>query len=511
MIATPHPVVLTMRDVQKSFGSNAALDGVDLTVHRGEVHALIGENGAGKSTLMKVLSGAYAKDGGSMELEGDVYLPMGPEDARARGVVMIYQELCLAPHLTVSENILLGRERSRFGFVRRDESRELVTDVLEILDHPELTPDRRVAELAPGPRQMVEVARALVDEAKVIVLDEPTSSLAARDTERLFAIIELLRDRGTAIVYISHFLEEVYRIGDRFTVLRDGRTVGAGDLSETKSDQIIRWMVGRSLEEIFPKVPHDPGEVVLKVTDLKGERLPKRVNMELRRGEILGIAGLVGAGRTELLRVLFGLDPMASGEVRRMGGEGSSVTREATHASPAARLADGVGMLSENRKEEGLLLNQSIAVNTTLSRLSPFVRFGWLSLGSLREVAKQWIERLGVRCASEEQPVGELSGGNQQKVAIARLLHHDVEVFLLDEPTRGIDVASKAEVYRWMGELAAAGKSVLFVSSYIPELLGVCDRIAVMHRGELMPARPVSLWSEHEILDEASRGAGVEQ
>lgn len=505
MIATPHPVVLTMRDVHKSFGAAAALDGVDLTIHRGEVHALIGENGAGKSTLMKVLSGAHPKDAGTMELEGAPYHPSGPDDARRQGVVMIYQELCLAPHLTVAENILLGRERSRFGFISREESRQIVEDVLRVLDHPELSPSRRVADLAPGPRQMVEVARALVDDARVIVLDEPTSSLAAQDTERLFAIIERLRDHGTAIVYISHFLEEVYRIGDRFTVLRDGRTVGSGDLSRTKSDQIIHWMVGRSLEEIYPRVPHELGEVALRVSGLQGERLPRGASLELHRGEILGIAGLVGAGRTELLRAIFGLDPVASGEVSVLGGED-----RASHgpASPARRLAQGIGMLSEARKEEGLLLNQSVVINTTLSRLGPYQRFGWIRLGALRAVVRQWIGRLRIRCAGEDQPVSELSGGNQQKVAIARLLHHDVDVFLLDEPTRGIDVASKAEVYRLIGELAAAGKSVLFVSSYIPELLGVCDRIAVMHRGELLPARPASAWTEHELLDEASRGVG---
>ncbi|MBI4881491.1 MAG: sugar ABC transporter ATP-binding protein [Planctomycetes bacterium] len=494
------PVLLCMRGVKKSFGAVTALDGVDLEVRQGEVHALIGENGAGKSTLMKVLSGAHAPDAGTMELAGAPFRPRNPSDARGRGVAMIYQELTLAPHLTVEENVMLGREAARCGFLRRRPMRAAVAEALRALDQAEIPPGRKVADLGPGARQMVEVARALVGEARVIVMDEPTSSLSRQDSERLFAVIEKLKERGLAVIYISHFLEEVNRVAGRFTVLRDGRTVGGGALPGVAVAEIIELMVGRKLEEVFPAIPHEPGEVLLRVQGLEGEPLPLAAGFELRRGEILGIAGLVGAGRTEMLRALFGLNQVIAGRITIGGAEDGG-------APPRRRLAQGVGLLSESRKEEGLALNLSVAVNATLSCLAPFARLGWLRRTRQARAASRWIERLGIRCRGPWQPVSELSGGNQQKTALARLLHHDVDVLLLDEPTRGIDVGSKTEVYRLMGELAAAGKAILFVSSYVPELLGVCDRIAVMHRGRLLKPRPAREWSDSAILDEAARGA----
>ncbi len=497
----PAPVLLRMRGVRKSFGAVTALDGVDLEVRGGEVHALVGENGAGKSTLMKVLSGAHAPDAGTMELLGVPFRPRNPSDARARGVAMIYQELTLAPHLTVEENVMLGREQARLGFLKRRPMRAAVAEALRALDQAEIPPGRRVADLGPGARQMVEVARALVGEARVIVMDEPTSSLSRRDSERLFAVIERLKERGLAVIYISHFLEEVNRVAGRFTVLRDGKTVGGGVLPGATVAEIIELMVGRTLAEVYPAVPRQPGEVLLRVEGLSGDPLPLLAGFELRRGEILGIAGLVGAGRTEMLRALFGLNAVAAGRITVAGACDGG-------APPRRRLAQGVGLLSESRKEEGLAVNLSVAVNATLSRLAPFTRWGWLSRARQARAVSRWIERLGIRCRGPWQPVRELSGGNQQKTALARLLHHDVDVLLLDEPTRGIDVGSKTEVYRLMGELAAAGKAILFVSSYIPELLGVCDRIAVMHRGRLLPPRPARDWTDTLLLDEAARGAG---
>lgn len=482
------PFRLRMRGVTKSFGAVRALDGVDLEVRAGEIHALIGENGAGKSTLMKVLSGAHAPDAGTMELDGAPFAPAGPLDARARGVAMIYQELNLVPHLTVAQNVLLGREEhGPLGVVDRIRSAERVAAALAAVDHVELRADVSVGALSPGQKQMVEVARALAFDARVVVMDEPTSSLGKRDVERLFEAIRRLESRGIAVIYISHFLEEVSHIGERYTVLRDGRSVATGDLSDVTHDTLIEQMVGRTIDEVFPRVPHEAGEPVLRVSDLRGDRLPERVTFQLRRGEILGIAGLVGAGRTETLRALFGLDPVRGGSIERLG-------------------AGGMGLLSENRKEEGLLLNLSIAVNTTLSKLAPVTRLGWV-FGRAQDVAtSKWIERLDIRCEGPGQPVGALSGGNQQKVALARLLHHDVDVLLLDEPTRGVDVASKAEIYRVMGELAAAGKAIVFVSSYLPELLGVCDEIAVMHRGELGAPRSAAEWTDAELLEQATTG-----
>ncbi len=489
----------TARQVVKRYGAVAALSGVDLEVAPGEVHALIGENGAGKSTLMKVLSGAHRADGGELLIDGQPYAPRDPIDAREHGVAMIYQELTVAVHLTVEQNMMLGREESRCGIVQRRTMRQRVRDALALLDHPDISPSRRVSELSPGAQQLVELGRALTMDARIIVMDEPTSSLTRRDTERLFEVIHKLRSQGVSIIYISHFLEEVRRIAERFTVLRDGRTVGSGEVASTSTPAIIEMMAGRKLDQLYPRVPHQPGEVVLHVEGLGGRALPVRGDLDLRRGEILGITGLVGAGRTEFLRALFGLDAVRAGQIT-LG------TNTDHGAPPATRLAQGLGLLSENRKEEGLALGLSVGVNATLSRLGPFATLGWIDVRARRRVAAQWIDRLRIKCRGPEQLVRDLSGGNQQKVALARLLHHDVDVLLLDEPTRGVDVGAKSEIYRLIGELAAAGKAVVFVSSYIPELIGVCDRIAVMRRGVLGPARPVTEWTETSVLAEATAG-----
>jgi ribose transport system ATP-binding protein len=496
----PPTPILTMRDVRKRYGAVVALGGVDLRVHPGEVHALLGENGAGKSTLMKVLSGAVTPDEGTMTLDGAPYAPRGPLDARLRGVSMIYQELNLAPDLTVEQNIMLGREVQRFGFVQRGRMRGAVEDALAFLGHDDISPRTPVSRLGPPARQLVEIARALVGRAKLIVMDEPTSSLARADADRLLSLVRRLRERGVTVIYISHFLEEVQRVADRYTVLRDGRTVATDALASTTVAHIIQQMVGRPLEEAYPQVPHARGAPVLTLDAVTGTPLPRRASLTLHRGEILGMAGLVGSGRTELLRALFGLDPVRAGTVR----VGAVVDHG---AAPWVRLAQGVGLLSEDRANEGLALGLSVADNITLSHPAPFVRAGWVDRSARDALSRGWMTRLGIRGRGPGQRVGELSGGNQQKVAIARLLHHGVDVLLLDEPTRGIDLGSKAEVYRLMGELAAAGRAIVFVSSHLPELLGVCDRVAVMHRGLLGEARPSSEWTEATILEEASRGA----
>jgi ribose transport system ATP-binding protein len=450
---------------------------------------------------MKVLSGAHAPDAGQMELLGRAYAPGGPQAARAQGVAMIYQELTLAPHLTVEQNILLGQEPARFGVVDRRAQRARAQQALSWLAQPELASERVVGELSPGAQQLVEVARALASEARVVVMDEPTSSLSRPEAERLFEVIARLGARGTALIYISHFLEEVQRVAQRYTVLRDGRSVASGEVPRADAQaaafraRVLEAMVGRRLEEVYPRVAHDPGEPLLQLSGVSGARLPHAVQLELRRGEILGIAGLVGAGRSELLRALFGLDPLRAGSVRVAG-------QLCAQGRPWQRLAQGLGLLSEDRKREGLALGMSIADNVTLSR--PPARWGLIDRSARDQAARKLGERMALRYRDPQQPVGELSGGNQQKVALARLLHHGVDVLLLDEPTRGVDVASKAEIYRLMGELAARGKAILFVSSYLPELLGVCDRVAVMRRGRLGAARPASEWSEASLLAEAS-------
>ncbi|MFO0981496.1 MAG: sugar ABC transporter ATP-binding protein [Planctomycetota bacterium] len=489
-----------MRGVQKRFGGSIALAGVDLEVVRGEVHALVGENGAGKSTLMKVLAGAHRPDEGVIELDGEPFAPASPAQALRAGIAMIYQELSLAPHLSIEDNLMLGREQSRGGILRRGAMRASVRATLAQLGHGELDPRRKVAALGPGARQMVEVARALMSDARIVVMDEPTSSLSQADTERLFAVMQRLKQRGVSVIYISHFLDEVTRVADRYTVLRDGATVATGTIAAVTIDQLIEKMVGRRVADLFPHVPHSVGEVIVAIDALQGVRLPRCASFELRRGEILGVAGLVGAGRTEMLRALFGLDLVRAGTI-------TIASVRSCASTPHQRLREGVGMLSEDRKHEGLALNRSIAENITLSRLEPFLELGWLRKQLRNAATARWIERLAIRSTGPAQRVRDLSGGNQQKVALARLLHHDVDVLLLDEPTRGVDVGSKAEIYRLIGQLAAQGKAILFVSSYIPELLGVCDRVAVMHRGTLGRGRAVGEWTQESIMAQATRGA----
>ncbi|MBU6399922.1 MAG: sugar ABC transporter ATP-binding protein [Verrucomicrobia bacterium] len=484
---------LRMVGVRKSFGATHALRNVSFSVEPGEVHALIGENGAGKSTLMKILSGAYTPDAGHLELEGQPFVPADPLHARRSGIAMIYQELNLAPHLSLEENILLGEEPSRLGWVNRARRRALAGRALAELHADHLPLSAPVSDCTIAEQQLVEIARALIGQPKVLIMDEPTSSLTQVDTENLFAVIQRLRVRGVSVVYISHFLEECQRIGDRYTVLRDGESVGTGAMPGADLDHIITLMVGREIEDIYPRIPHELGAPVLELQDLAGETKPRSVSLTLRAGEILGVAGLIGAGRTETLRACFGLDRLRAGSVR-VGA------RAGTRGSPARRLAQGVGLLSENRKEEGLMLNRSLADNLTLTRYGPVARLGFISHHRQRAVAQDWMQRLDVRAQHPAQPVGELSGGNQQKVALGRLLHHEARILLLDEPTRGIDVGSKAQIYRLMGELAAQGKAIIFVSSYLPELLGVCDSIAVMCRGVLSAIRPAAEWTEHSII-----------
>jgi ribose transport system ATP-binding protein len=493
-----------MIDVHKRFGPTVALSGVNLSVQPGEVHALIGENGAGKSTLMKVLSGAIQPDAGRMRLDGDPFEPSTPQQARTRGIAMIYQELNLAPHLTVEQNIMLGIEESRFGWLSRSSMRRRVRVALEHLQHPDIQPTVEARHLSIGAQQLVEVARALVTDARIIVMDEPTSSLSGHDTQVLFNLIRRLRDRGVSIIYISHFLEEIRQIADRFTVLRDGETIDSGDVAETETRQIIEMMVGRKLDDMFPQVPHEPGEPILELQKLCGPTIPIDADLTLRRGEILGLFGLIGAGRTELLRALFGLDPVKRGQIKIVTVSGRTTSDRG--APPDRRLAQGIGMLSENRKEEGIALPMSIADNVTLSKFESVGGWGVINLRRQRAAAKRWIDRLSIRTEGPKQALWNLSGGNQQKVAIARLLHQEADVLLLDEPTRGVDVGAKVQISQLMGELAGQGKAILFVSSYLPELMGLCDRIAVMSRGHIVEVRLRSEWSEQDIMAAAVGG-----
>ena len=498
----------TMRGIRKTFGATVALDGVDLSVDAGEVHALVGENGAGKSTLMKILSGAIQSDAGTMEIDGQPYRPANAQEARHAGVAMIYQELSLAGHLTVETNIMLGMEPTSSGFVRRKEARRRTVEALEQLGHGEISPDSIVNSLPIANRQVVEIARALAIGCRVLVLDEPTSSLSLSDIERLFNVVGRLKDQGHAIVYISHFIEEVQRVADRFTVLRDGKTVGGGSTAESDVHDIIALMIGRNVDELYPRSSRTIGEPLLDVTALAGSPKPDEATFTLHRGEILGIAGLVGAGRTELLRTIFGLAPVRSGQIR--------IGLHSGAASPVKRWEQGAGILSEDRAREGLALSLPITQNIMMNLRRDAGRFGFVAPSRLAAESLELIKRLDIRCAGPRQRVGSLSGGNQQKIALARLLHEDVDILLLDEPTRGIDVGSKSQIYHLMDQLAAGdehaglkAKGIVMVSSYFPELLGICDRIAVMCRGRLGIPAPVNEWNPQRLLLAATGQGGT--
>jgi ribose transport system ATP-binding protein len=412
---------------------------------------------------------------------------------------MIYQELNLALHLSAQENILLGAESATGGWIRRGESAKRARAALAQLGHEHLDLSRPAVEFSIAEQQIIEIARALLTRPRVLIMDEPTSSLTQADTERLFATIGRLREQGVSIIYISHFLEECRRIADRYTVLKDGETVGSGPMQTATVDHLVALMTGREVRDLYPHAARVPGRVVLEVKRLTGAPRLRQASFQVRAGEIFGLAGLIGAGRTELLRAIFGLDRFAGGEVAVVGFD-------ANQASPRDRWRQGVGLVSENRKEEGLMLTQSVADNITLTKQESLGRFGWINEARQRLAAQRWVGDLRIKCGDVSQPVTQLSGGNQQKVAIARLLEHPARIFLLDEPTRGIDVGSKAQIYALIGDLAAAGKAVIVVSSYLPELLGLCDTIGVMCRGELTAVRPRSEWTEHAIILAATGG-----
>jgi ribose transport system ATP-binding protein len=490
-------LALRLTGIVQRFGATVALDGASLEVRPGEVHALLGENGAGKSTLLGVLGGLLVPEAGTMEIDGAPYAPRSPRDARDRGIALIHQELSLFPHLTVAENVFMGAEPSRRGLWDRGEARRLTRDVLAGFGHPEIDLDATAGRLPIGARQVVEICRAIAARARVVLMDEPTSSLPRGDVDRLFATIARLSATGVAVVYISHFLEETRAVASAFTVLRDGQTAGSGTLASVANDQLIALMVGRTVGELFPRRESRPsGDVALDVSGLAAPGL-HQASFTLRRGEVLGIFGLMGSGRTEMVRALFGLARPTAGRV------GIGARTSALDARPARRLADGLGYLSEDRTGEGLALPLSVADNVTVTRLASCSRRGVLDPVLQRRQSAARADELQVRMRDPGQAVRTLSGGNQQKVAFARLVHQDADVLLLDEPTRGVDVGSKAQIYEAVARAAGSGKGVLMVSSYLPELLGVCDRLAVMSRGRLGPARPVSDWTPETVLEAA--------
>jgi len=459
-----------------------------MTAVPGEVHALLGENGSGKSTLMRILHGELRPDAGTVSLGGRSYAPHTPREALQAGVALVHQELALCADLTVAENIWLGDEPRSGARLDRRRMREGARAALAPLGEADLDPDTPIRQLAPARCQLVEVARALRANARVILFDEPTSSLGAIEVERLFAVIDRLRADGRTVIYITHFLDEVGRLADRVTVLRDGESVAEFAGRGQDADVLASAMAGRPVSEVYVRTTRMPGEVALRLDQVVGARRPKSVSLEVHYGEVVGLAGLDGAGRTETLRLLFGLDALRGGEIAVRGEVGAR--------APRFRWRQAVGLVSEDRKGEGLALTMSLAENVALPSLHHGERGprGWNRRGNAA------MARLSIRAAGPGQAVGALSGGNQQKVALARLMDPACRVWLLDEPTRGIDVNSKAEIYRLIDAAAQDGAAVVVAGSYLPELLGICDRIAVLRRGTTVAMLDARTATETEIL-----------
>ncbi len=473
--------LLSLTGVSKEFPGVKALNNVHFDLNKGEVHAIVGENGAGKSTLMKILSGIYKKDAGDIVYQGNHVDVSSPHEAQKLGISIIHQELNLMPDLTVAQNIFIGREDRRKGRVFLDNAR-LNKAAKDLLAELELTldPKQLVGTLTIAKQQMVEIAKAVSYRGEVIIMDEPTSSLTPTETESLFKIIRTLRAAGKGVVYISHRLEELSSITDRITVLRDGEYVQTLNTPETSISEVISLMVGRKLEQDQrPDVRPLSNEVVLKVEGISDIKLLRDVSFELRKGEILGFAGLMGAGRTELARALIGADPKTSGKVFLSG-------KEVKIKSPADAVKAGIGYLSEDRKKYGLLLVQNLTFNVILSSIPAFSnKFGFLKTKPAGKIVRDAIKQLSIRTPSENQYVKNLSGGNQQKVVIAKWLTRDCNILIFDEPTRGIDVGAKDEIYKLLTKLAKEGKSIIMISSELPEILRMSDRIAVMCEGKL--------------------------
>ena len=470
---------LRMEGITKSFAGVRVLSDVTLTLEKGEVHGLLGENGAGKSTLLKILTGAYHRDSGTIAVDGTTVDINTPARARDLGIALIHQELSLLPHLTIAENIFLGRMPRRRGMPwlvdwatcdRR--SRELLAPLGLDVDPRSLTSRLKVAE-----QQLVEIAKALSTDVSIVAMDEPTASLTETEIERLFALIAILKARGASIIYVSHRLNEVGQVCDRATVLRDGRFVGTVDGRTTSSHELARMMVGRELDRMYPKTPATPGPETLRVTNLNTPRLHD-IDFRAHSGEILGIAGLVGSGRTELARALFGADPITSGSVEVEG-------KQVNLKSPRSAIAHGVGLLPEDRKGEGAVLSMSIAHNVTMASLGDVSRAGQLNLTREREAAQKYITQLGIVCQSSAQEARSLSGGNQQKVVLAKWLCSKSRILIVDEPTRGVDVGAKAAIHSLLNDLAVGGATIVMISSELPEVMGMSDRMIVMHEGRI--------------------------
>ena len=472
------PPLIELRNAAKSYGAVRALRDGTLTLEPGEVRALVGENGAGKSTLVKLLAGVVRLDSGELRVEGEPADFHSPTAARDAGIAVIYQEPTLFPDLSVAENVVMGRHP--LGAGRRIDRDAMTGQVRELLARlgVRMDPERPVRGLSIADQQIVEIAKALSFDAGVLIMDEPTAALSGPEVERLFGVIRALRERGAAVLFISHRLEEVFAVCDSVTVMRDGAVVHAATTAEIDADELVRRMVGRELGALFPKLDSEVGAPVLRVERLTREGVFTDVTFEVRAGEIVALAGLVGAGRSEVARAVFGIDGTDGGHVE-VGG------RRLKPGRPLAAMHAGIGFVPEDRRQQGLVMDLSVGRNATMTRMRALSRFGLISGGAERRMAAEWAARLQLRYHRLQDPVGNLSGGNQQKVVLAKWLATQPKVLIVDEPTRGIDVGTKAEVHRLLSELAQSGVAVLMISSELPEVLGMADRVLVMHEGRI--------------------------
>jgi ribose transport system ATP-binding protein len=490
---------IQMNNIYKAFGTNQVLSGVDFELQEGEVHALMGENGAGKSTIMNILTGLHKRDSGTIQIDGQEKYFDSPKDAEKHGVAFIHQELNVWPEMTVLENLFIGKElRSKFGLLKTKEMKALAKKQFEKLA-VNIPLDRNAGLCSVGQQQMIEIAKALMTNAKVIIMDEPTAALTEREIEKLFEVINALRKEGVSIVYISHRMEEIFAICNRITVMRDGKTVDTKVISETNFDDVVRKMVGRELTDRFPERNPSVGKTMLEVKNATRNGVFENVSFSVKSGEVVGVSGLMGAGRTEIMRALFGLDKLDSGEIWLDG-------KKAAIKNPYEAVKYGIGFITEDRKTEGLVLDFSIRDNMALPNLKSFSKKGFIDDKTENEFVDLLIKRLQIKTQSGETNAKDLSGGNQQKVVIAKWIGIGPKVLILDEPTRGVDVGAKREIYQLMNELTDRGVAIIMVSSELPEVIGMSDRILVVHEGKISGELAKSEATQEKIMTFATGG-----
>lgn len=490
---------IEMSGIMKSFGGNTVLNNAGFQLKSGEVHALMGENGAGKSTLMKILTGVYTKDGGTILVDGREVEYKSAKEAENAGIVFIHQELNVLFDLTVEENMFLGKEiKNKFGVCKTKEMRTKVKEILDRLG-VQISPTERMDRLSVGQQQMIEIAKALMVDAKVLIMDEPTAALTQRETEVLFEVIQSLREKGVSIVYISHRMEEIFELCDRITILRDGVYIGTENIAEITMNDVVKMMIGREIGERYPVRDCKIGKTMFEVQNLTLENTFENISFSVKEGEILGVSGLMGAGRTEIMNSIFGSLPYTSGKILIDG-------KELKKISPSVAMKHGIGFITEDRKVEGLLLDKDIKTNIALANLSRISKNGVLQKKKEKELVQNGIKELNIKCFNANHICEKLSGGNQQKVVFAKWVYTNPKLLILDEPTRGVDIGAKKEIYQIMNDLAKKGVAIIMVSSELPEILGMSDRVLVIHEGKVGGILKKEEASEEKIMTLATGG-----